>query len=194
MKRYISILLLGFCLTLWSGCTKESMEGPVGTKGPEGDPGAKGEQGEPGEGVSNVRRFEFTIERGSGFYNANTNPTGVWAGRTTGMANNAAAYTISPDQIGGLDINNPNFLIIAYAKIVDSNYPIQQKVLLPFTFYAFDGEMKIEFVRDLPSGLGEIHLSKKPSQSAGLTNPKFAEMPKIMNIELNFIEIGNKTY
>lgn len=190
MKTKSIFWVLVVLLMSMAACTKESLQGPTGVTGPQGNQGAKGEQGETGEGISNVRKFSFTIDKGTvGFANANFPDRSPWWGRQRGLGNSGAGCTIMPEQIGGLSLDDPNYLVLAYAKPEGTGAVYSQKKMMPFTYSLGTSENKIELLNNQ----SEILISKKATPGGGLTNPTFAEMPQYLHVDIYFIEIGNKT-
>ena len=199
-RRSICLLLLGFFLIALTACDKE---GPEGITGPQGDPGAKGEQGEPGQGISNVRKFNFTVEKGDAFAN-NSFPDRAWWGRTRGLLNNGAAYTIKSEDIGGMSVNDPNYLVLVYVRPEGGAFTTpQDKKILPATYNVNLATVNNvnnpqrrteELWVELLTNVDEILVSRaNPTNTSGRTNPFFFDMPQELHVEVHFIEIANKT-
>lgn len=121
MKTNSKILALILLLVLLTGaCTKEGLRGPAGPAGTEGIPGPKGDQGLDGMGNANVLKYTFSVEEAQ------------WEAKNLGGTNDVLAYDIKPEDINNVDLNDEEYVIFAYAKPDNVNYP--QRKVLPFSY------------------------------------------------------------
>ncbi len=118
----ITLLTIGFALT---SCTKE---GPSGPEGPQGMVGEQGIQGPTGEnGNANVQAFDLVI-----------NKTDWGTNLHYGGGNVYRAYTILPENVGGIDIpllsaEGGAVLLYAFIDYEDAAYQTEDELKqLPF--------------------------------------------------------------
>lgn len=113
-------ILLGILSVSFSACTKEGLRGPAGEAGDPGPQGPKGENGSEGTGNANVLKYTFSVQEAD------------WALKSLGGTNNVLAYEIKASDINNVDLGNAEYVVVAYAKPDNINYP--RKKMLPFTY------------------------------------------------------------
>lgn len=119
-------------------------DGKDGKKGSKGDPGKEGEKGDPGN--ANVKRYRLVVEAGD------------WDNGThSGNSNSSNSVEVLPSQVGGVNIQSANYVVLAYMQIVSSNISFDHKRQLPYTI-GVDNNYGLRF--DLSVNRREIRMAK----------------------------------
>lgn len=183
-NAFLFIILLIFSGLMLS-CSEESMQGPEGVKGPLGDTGAKGDKGDPGDGVPVVLKYSFTINKGTTAWT-----TGDWVGGVTGASNGGLVYAITVNDLGGLSLDSPEHLVVAYAR-PEGVVNYGQKKMLPYVFGVNNSYgIKIELLNNRGT-YGNIFMSRSNADGWDNVSMTFPLAPQKVHLDIFFIEIRN---
>ncbi|MBK5719859.1 collagen-like protein [Dysgonomonas sp. Marseille-P4677] len=177
----ILLILSGVILS----CSEESMQGPVGVKGPRGDVGEKGDKGQTGEGTALVLKYSLSLDKGATKW-----ADGDWSGVLTGIGNGGVSYVIKDSDFGGLSLNSTNHLVVAYAR-PEGVVNYSQKKMLPYIFGVNNTYgIKIELLANR-GNYGNIFMSRSNANGWDNVNLNWGIAPQKVYIDIFFIETRN---